>query len=157
MPGNQIFPQANNRQSRRAKPEHFFNGQSLSGTFSVEDIMVSELDIAAPEAKIDIAFTEDKKNLKIYSHDVKLSKSGGLIKNLKVDGNFNKFNELQKLYVTFLDAEPFSNAPRFPEVLAVATKSGDAIYQVRIEGGVDKFELMVRMIFWGYYPMANLW
>ena len=61
----------------------FFNGQSLSGTFSVEDIMVSELDIAAPEAKIDIAFTEDKKNLKIYSHDVKLSKSGGLI-NLKL-------------------------------------------------------------------------
>ncbi len=30
---------------------------------------------------------------------MKLSEFGGLIKNLKVDGNFNKFNVLQKLYV----------------------------------------------------------
>ena len=54
--------------------------------------------------------------------------------------------------MTFLDAEPFSNAPRFPEVLAVATKSGDAIYQVRIEG-VDKFELYGSNDFLGYYPV----
>ena len=129
--------------------------QLFSGTFVLENILVSEPNLTVPEAMIEISVEEQARNFKIGLHDVKFLEFGGSIENLKVDGHFNQFNVLQELKIVSTDSVPFKKSPKFPEILARIKKSGDEQYEVNIEGNLEEFELSDLDNFIGLMPGTN--
>ena len=115
--------------------------QLTSSTFAIEDIMISEFNLTAPEAIMKIMLTEEARNFKINSSNVAFSEFGGYAENLKVDGRFDQVNALEELNLAFDNSVPFKKSPKFPEILARVKKTGDKQYQLQIEGNLEEFEL----------------
>lgn len=129
--------------------------QLILSTFAMEDIMVSEPNLSAPEAIIKVSVEQEARNFKFDAHNIQLSDFGGAIKNLKVDGRFNDSNVVQELNLVLKDIGPHKKLPKFPEVSANARKLGDGQYQVFIEGRSDEFELSNSKSYFGALPRAN--
>ncbi len=126
--------------------------QLFSTTFAIEDIKVSEPNLTASEAMIELSVEEKSRNFKIDLHDVSLLEAGGSIANLKVVGRVNNLNFLQELYVTSADSIPFENSPKFPEISATVKKSGEEKYRASVKGKVEEFELTNSDNFIGSLP-----
>ena len=86
--------------------------QSFSSTLAIEDIIVSEPNLTAPEVMIELSVDEGSRNFNIDLHSVRLSEFGGSIESLKVDGHFNQYNVLQEFSIP--KNEPHWKAFRTP-------------------------------------------
>ncbi len=131
------------------------NDQLLSSTFAVEGITVSELGLTAPKAIFEVVLEKDTRNLKIDLQDLKLSKFGGSVENVKVDGSINQFNVLQGLQIDLLDSVFFDKSLRFPEIVATVNKLDDEQYEAYIDGNLKEFELSNSDTFLGLLPSGN--
>lgn len=115
--------------------------QLFSSTFLLEDIRASKFDVNAPEAIVELIFTEEARNFKIDLNDLKSSETGGVIKNLKVDGSWSQFNGLQELQIDFPYGLFLNDLPEFSEITAGIKKLDGKKYQAVIKGDLDEFEL----------------
>ncbi len=131
------------------------NEQAFSSTFVIEDVVVSQPNLTAPEAIMEILVTEDARILRIDVNDLKILEFGGFIETLKIDGRFSQLNVLQELFIATVDSVPFKNSPKFPEMSASVNRTGDRQYKVNIEGDLDEYELSSSDNFIGSLPRAN--
>ena len=129
--------------------------QMFPSTFALEDIIVSEPNLTAPEVIIELSEEDGSRNFKIDLHRIRLSEFGGSIESLKVDGRFNQLNVLQELHLTSEDSVPFTKSPKFPEISARVKKLGDQQYQASIKGNLEEFELTNSDNFIGLLPGGN--
>jgi len=129
--------------------------QLLSGTFTIEDIKVSEPDFNARTAIVEVSMTEKAKDLKINLHDVRLSDFGGYIQHLVVDGSFNQSNVLQDLQIVSADGFFSKKLPEFQEISARVKRSGHELYQFSIEGNLREFEMSDSDNFIGLLPASK--
>ena len=60
--------------------------QLFSSTFAIENIIVSEPNLSAPEVMIELSVEDGSRNFKIALYDLKASEFGGSIDKLKIDG-----------------------------------------------------------------------
>ncbi len=129
--------------------------QLFSTTFIVDDIVVYEPYVTAPEVMIELSVEEESRNFKIDLQNLSFLDVGGSIANLKVHGHLNNLNFLQELYVASADSIPFENSPKFPEILARVKRSGEERYRASVKGNVEKFELSNSDNFIGSLPDSN--
>ncbi len=129
--------------------------QLLSSTFVFENLTVSEFELTAPEATFEVIFSEDSRNFKFASDDLKIKRFGGFLKTVKVDGNFNQFNVLEELKVEILDGMFLNKLPKFSAISAIANKSGNEKYKANVEGNWGKFDLSNSDYFIGSLPGAK--
>jgi hypothetical protein len=115
--------------------------QLFSSTFVIEEIIVSEPKLTAPQVMIDLSVVDGSKNFTIDLHDLKVSDFGSSVDNLKVDGYLNRLNVLQELHIALVDSVLFRKSPQFPEISARVEKLGDQKYQAIIEGSLEEVEL----------------
>ena len=129
--------------------------QLFSSTFEMEDITVSEFNLTAPEAIVEVVLMEGSRNLKIDLHDARLLGAGSLIKNVKVDGSWSHLNVLQQLQIDFVDGVFVNKSLKFPEISARIKKSGDEQYQANVIGDLEQFDLSDSENFIGLLPRSN--
>lgn len=129
--------------------------QLFSTSFVINDIIVSEPNVTAPEVTIELSMEEESRNFKIDLHDLSLLETGGSIATLKVHGHLNNLNFLQEFYVTSADSIPFANSPKFPEISASVKKSGGERYRASVKGRVEQFEMSNSDNFIGSLPEAT--
>ena len=127
---------------------------SLSA-FEIEGIVASEPSFTVPKAQFEISATGGAKTFKIDLHDVMILEFDGYIENLKVEGNFNKFNSLQELRFESVDAVFYENLPKFLKLSARINKFEDNQYEVSLEGNLEEFELFNADNFIGSLPDTN--
>lgn len=129
--------------------------QLFSSTFVLENVMFSEFDLKAPEATVEVVLKEDFRNLKIAVNDLKFQEFGGSVKNLKVQGNFNRSNMLEELKINISDGTLSKKLPNFSRVSVTVNKSGIEKYKFNIEGDYGRFDLLNSGNFIGSLPDAN--
>ncbi len=129
--------------------------QLLSGTFTIEDIIISEPSLTVPKAIMSISMTENARNIKMDLHDLRLPEFDGYMQKLEVDGSFTDSNVLQELQIVFDDGAFSNNLPKFHEISASVKKSGHEYYQAKIEGSLVEFELSGKNNFIGLLPAGN--
>ena len=115
----------------------------------------SDLELNAPETTFEVVFSEDSRNLKFASDDLKIERFGGFFKTVKVDGNLNQFNVLEELKVEILDGIFSKNLPKFSGISAIVIKSGNEKYNANVEGDWGKFDLSNSDYFIGSLPGAK--
>lgn len=129
--------------------------QLILSSFTIKNIIASEPNLTFPEALIELSVDEDARNFKIDLTDVKLSKFGGFIEDLKVTGYFNHFNVLQEIHLVSENGMFFEKSPKFPEIFTRVKKLGDEQYKAQIEGRLGEFELFASDNFIGLLPSGN--
>ena len=130
--------------------EHLF-----SSKFAIEDIVVPELNLTAPEATIELSATEEARNFKIELDDVTLSEFGGFIENVKVDGSLNNLYVLQELNMESINGAPLKNLPKFPRISVRAIRPAEHLFKAYFVGNLDEFELSNSGNFIGRLPSGN--
>jgi hypothetical protein len=129
--------------------------QLFSSTFEIEDIIVSEPNLTAPEALIEISVSEEGKNLKIDLHHAKLSEYGTSIENVKFDGSFNQLNVLEESQIAIFNGSFLKKLHKFPEISASVKKSSHDQYLAQIKGNMDEVELANSDNLIGLLPRGN--
>ena len=129
--------------------------QLLSGKFKIEDIKMSEPNVTAPTATVEVSVTEKANDLKINLYDVRPSEFGGYIQHVVVDGSFNQSNILQELHIFSADGFFSKKLPKFQGISARVRRSGHEQYQVSIEGNLKEFEMSDSGNFIGLMPASN--
>ena len=115
--------------------------QFFASAFAIEEIIVSEPNLTIPKAILDVAVTEDARNLMIDLFDVSFPEVGGFIKNVKIDGGFNKSYFIDKLNLDLVDGIFFSGSPQFSEISVRASGSDNQYFKANVEGDLDEYEM----------------
>ena len=73
--------------------------------------------------------------------DVSFPEVGGFIKNVKIDGGFNKSYFIDKLNLDLVDGIFFSGSPQFSEISVRASGSDNQYFKANVEGDLDEYEM----------------